>query len=160
MTAEIRARLLDAIRGGELPPGSPLPPERELCEQFGVARTSVREAIQGLVSAGHLVRRGNRPFVADQLPAIRFAGDDRAALVRQLFEVRRVIEPAMAGFAALRATDAQRGEIVELAHRTTRRLDELRETDRAFHSAIGRACGNPMLHEIHAKTLVALFGPG
>ncbi len=160
VSAEIRARLLEAIQRGDLAPGSPLPAERQLCEEFGVARTSVREAIQGLMTAGYLVRRGNRPIVADQLPDIHFGGDDRKELVRQLFEVRRVMEPAMAGFAAQRATDEQRAEIAELAARTTRQLEEFREIDRAFHSAIARACGNGMLHEVHAKALVALFGSG
>ena len=160
VSAEIRARLLEAIQRGDLAPGSPLPAERQLCEEFGVARTTVREAIQGLMTAGYLVRRGNRPVVADQLPDIRFDGDDRKELVRQLFEVRRVMEPAMAGFAAQRATDEQRAEIAELANRTTRQLEEFREIDRAFHSAIARACGNPMLLEVHAKALVALFGSG
>lgn len=160
VSAEIRARLLEAIQSGELAPGTPLPAERQLCEEFGVARTSVREAIQGLMTAGYLVRRGNRPVVAEQLPDIQFGGDDRKALVRQLFEVRRVIEPAMAEFAAMRATEDERAEIAELAKRTTRQLEEFREIDRAFHSAIARACGNPMLHEVHAKALVALFGSG
>jgi len=160
VSAEIRTRLMEAIQRGELAPGSPIPAERQLCEQFGVARTSVREAIQGLMTAGYLVRRGNRPVVADQLPGIQFDGDDRKALVRQLFEVRRVIEPAMAEFAAMRASEAERREISELANRTTRQLEEFRQIDRAFHSAIARACGNPMLHEVHAKALVALFGSG
>jgi GntR family transcriptional repressor for pyruvate dehydrogenase complex len=160
VSAEIRARLIEAIQDGELTPGSPLPSERQLCEDFGVARTSVREAIQGLLSAGYVIRRGNRPVVADRLPDINFGGDDRKALVRQLFEVRRVIEPKMAEFAALRASQDERAEIVRIAERSTRQLAEFREIDRAFHSAIARSCGNPMLHEVHAKALVALFGPG
>lgn len=160
VSAEIRTRLIEAIQSGELAPGSPLPAERQLCGQFGVARTSVREAIQGLMTGGYLVRRGNRSVVADQLPGIHFGGDDRKALVRQLFEVRRVIEPAMAEFAAVRATMDERAEIAELANRPTKDLAEFREVDRAFHSAIARACGNPMLHEVHAKALVSLFGSG
>jgi GntR family transcriptional repressor for pyruvate dehydrogenase complex len=160
VSAEIRGRLLDAIRRGELAPGTPLPAERLLCLEFGVGRTSVREAIQGLVTAGYLVRRGNRPVVADHLPEMKLAGDDRKALVHQLFEVRRVIEPAMAEFAAIRATDAQREEIAELAARNARVLDEFRAIDRAFHSALARACGNPVLHEVHAKALAALFASG
>jgi GntR family transcriptional repressor for pyruvate dehydrogenase complex len=160
VSGEIRTRLLDAIRTGALAPGAPLPAERLLCLEFGVARTSVREAIQGLMTAGYLVRRGNRPVVADQLPEISFAGDDRKALVRQLFEVRRVIEPAMAEFAALRATEDQRQELAELAARTPKELDEFRQIDRSFHSAIARACANPILHEVHAKALAALFSSG
>ena len=46
----------------------PIPSERDLAEQFRVARTSVREAIQGLLSLGVIERRGNRSFVVEHLP--------------------------------------------------------------------------------------------
>ena len=150
ISSEIRAQLLEAIRTGELQPGSPVPAERQLCEQFGVARTSVREAIQGLTASGYLERRGNRPVVAERMPEIRLTGDsttvdERKALVRQLFEVRRTIEPAMSELAARRATDEERADIAALAARSTGQLDEFRTIDRAFHTSISRACGNPLL---------------
>ena len=162
ISAEIRAQLLEAIRSGELQPGSPVPAERQLCEQFGVARTSVREAIQGLTASGFLERRGNRPVVAERLPEIRLTAesptlDERKALVRQLFEVRRTIEPTLTELAARRATDSERADIAELAARQPTQLDEFRAVDRAFHTAIARACGNPLLQEVYAKTLGALF---
>jgi GntR family transcriptional regulator, transcriptional repressor for pyruvate dehydrogenase complex len=160
VSAEIRKRLADAIHTGQLAPGTPLPSERALCTEFGVARTSVREAIQGLVIAGYLERRGNRSVVAEQLPDVNFTGDDRKTLVTQLFEVRQVIEPAIVELAAKRATDAERDEIAALAARGTKDLAEFREIDRHFHTALARACGNPMLHEVHAKALVRLFGSG
>ena len=160
VSAEIRLRLADAIHSGQLAPGTPLPPERVLCQEFGVARTSVREAIQGLVIAGYLERRGNRSVVAEHLPELNFAGDDRKALVTQLFEVRQVIEPAIVELATRRATDAERDEIAGLAARTTHDLAEFRDIDRRFHSALARACGNPLLNEVHAKALAALFGSG
>jgi GntR family transcriptional repressor for pyruvate dehydrogenase complex len=62
---EVRERLIEAIRNGELIAGTALPAERVLCEQFNVARTSVREAIQGLATAGFIERRGNRAFVVE-----------------------------------------------------------------------------------------------
>jgi GntR family transcriptional repressor for pyruvate dehydrogenase complex len=162
VSSEIRAQLLEAIRTGELQPGSPVPAERQLCEQFGVARTSVREAIQGLTASGYLERRGNRPVVAERLPEIRLKGDtatldERKLLVRQLFEVRRTIEPAMSELAARRATTEERSDIAELAARSTNQLDDFRTIDRAFHTAISRACGNPLLQEVYGKTLGALF---
>ena len=160
VSAGVRERLLDAVRTGQLLPGDAVPSERSLCEQFGVARTSVREAIQGLVSSGVLERRGNRTQVAELLPALRIESDDRKAMVRQLFEVRRVLEPQMAGFTALRASDAERSRIVELAGRSTKHLDEFRATDREFHAAIAQGCANPVLSELHAKALAALFGSG
>ncbi len=160
VSAEIRQRLADAIHTGQLAPGTPLPAERVLCQEFGVARTSVREAIQGLVIAGYLERRGNRSVVAEQLPEVNFAGDDRKALVTQLFEVRQVIEPAIVEFAAKRATETERDEIAALAATVTSDLEEFREIDRKFHAALARACGNPLLNEVHAKALARLFGSG
>ena len=165
ISSEIRAQLLEAIRTGELQPGSPVPAERQLCEQFGVARTAVREAIQGLTATGYLERRGNRPVFAARLPEIRLKGDtatldQRKALVRQLFEVRRTIEPTMSELAARRATAAERDDIAELAGRSTNQLDEFRTIDRGFHTAISRACGNPLLQEVYGKTLGALFDSG
>ena len=160
ISAEIRQQLADAIHSGQLAPGTPLPAERVLCQEFGVARTSVREAIQGLVIAGYLERRGNRSVVAEHLPDMNFTGDDRKALVKQLFEVRQVIEPAIVELATRRATDLERSQIAALAARVTSDLEEFREIDRRFHSALARACGNPLLHEVHAKALASLFGSG
>lgn len=162
LSGEIRAQLIDAIRRGELAPGSPLPAERTLCDTFGVARTSVREAIQGLIAAGFVVRRGNRPVVAERLPEVSFGGDGgldgRKLMVAPLFEVRRVLEPAIAEFAAIRADDFQRAEIQALAATDVSSLEEFRRVDRAFHGAISSACANPLLTEVYAKALAALFG--
>jgi GntR family transcriptional repressor for pyruvate dehydrogenase complex len=160
VSAEIRQRLADAIQSGQLAPGMPLPAERVLCEEFGVARTSVREAIQGLVIAGYIERRGNRSVVAEQLPDMNFTGDDRKALVSQLFEVRQVIEPVIAEFSARRATDTERQQIAALAALQPASLDEFRDIDRQFHALLARSCGNPLLHEVHAKALASLFGSG
>jgi GntR family transcriptional repressor for pyruvate dehydrogenase complex len=160
VSAEIRQRIADAIENGKFAPGEPLPAERVLCQEFGVARTSVREAIQGLVIAGYVERRGNRSVVAERLPDVNFTGDDRKALVTQLFEVRQVIEPAIVEMATRRATDDQRSEIASIAATTTRQLEEFRQLDHQFHSALARSCGNPLLHEVHTKALASLFGSG
>jgi GntR family transcriptional repressor for pyruvate dehydrogenase complex len=160
VSAEIRQRLVEAIRSGQLAPGSPLPAERVLCHEFGVARTSVREAIQGLVIGGYVERRGNRSVVAERLPEVTFDGDDRKTLVTQLFEVRQVIEPAIAELTARRASEEERAEIAAIAERDTRQLAEFRVLDQQFHAAVARACGNPLLNEVHAKALASLFGSG
>lgn len=156
VSAEVRQRLIDAIRSGALAPGQPLPAERVLCQEFGVARTSVREAIQGLVTAGYVERRGNRAVVADVPPTL----DSRKVTVRELFEVRRVIEPAMAALAATRASDDDRHELDGLAARDPSSLEDFRSIDRSFHAVIARACGNPMLADMYARTLSALFASG
>jgi GntR family transcriptional repressor for pyruvate dehydrogenase complex len=156
---EIRERLIASIDAGELMPGQVLPAERTLCSEFNVARTSVREAIQSLVSLGYLERRANRAYVVERLPEVDLSLDGRKTLVRHLFETRRVIEVQMAELATCRASDAQRRDILEVAQRfwPEMRLDEFRRLDREFHSAIARACGNPLLSEVYSKVLDALF---
>ena len=160
VSSEVRQRIADAIESGKFAPGEPLPAERVLCQEFGVARTSVREAIQGLVIAGYVERRGNRSVVAERLPDVNFTGDDRKALVTQLFEVRQVIEPAIAEMATRRATEEQRADIAAIAAVSTKQLEEFRELDHQFHAALARSCGNPLLHEVHSKALSSLFGSG
>lgn len=162
LSALIRDRLVDRIQRGELEPGARMPSERSLSEQFRVARTSVREAMQGLLSLGVIERRGNRSYVAEQLPEVRVAGgehDDRKEFVRQLFETRRALELPIIAMAAVRASDADRATIAELAKgfRVGMPLAEFRTLDRGFHSAIAKACGNPLLYEVYGKVLGRLF---
>jgi GntR family transcriptional repressor for pyruvate dehydrogenase complex len=159
---EIRARLIASIESGSLRPGQVLPAERTLCAEFNVARTSVREAIQSLVSLGYLERRGNRAYVVERLPEVVVEADGRKDKVRDLFETRRVIEVPMAELAACRATPEARAEIAELAVEFVpgMSLDEFRRLDREFHSAIARASGNELLSEVYGKVLDALFSSG
>jgi GntR family transcriptional repressor for pyruvate dehydrogenase complex len=156
---EIRARLIQSIDSGTLRPGQVLPAERTLCAEFNVARTSVREAIQSLVSLGYLERRGNRAYVVERLPEVVVAVDGRKDKVRDLFETRRVIELPMAELAACRATPAGRADIVAIAEHFSpgMSLDDFRRLDREFHSAIARASGNELLSEVYGKVLDALF---
>ena len=121
----------------------PLPSERTLCEDFGVARTSVREAIHGLISLGIFEKRGNRLYVAEQLPGLAIDGQDtRKRRVEELFEVRRLVEMPIARLAACRASAADRAEIKAVAARFSSQmpLSEFRSADRAFHWAVARAC--------------------
>ncbi len=160
LSAQIRDRLLERISSGALEPGAQVPSERSLSEQFGVARTSVREAMQGLLSLGFVVRRGNRSYVAEQLPDVSFdAVDDRKQFVEQLFETRRLLEVPMIELAAIRASDTERAEISQLADRFTAdmSLASFRELDREFHTALSTACGNPLLVEVYAKVMARLF---
>jgi GntR family transcriptional repressor for pyruvate dehydrogenase complex len=161
VSSEVRERLVRSIRDGQLLPGHQVPSERALCEQFEVARTSVREAIQGLVSLGVLERRGNRTFVAEALPGLAFDVDGagrRAQRVRELLEVRRALAGPIARLAATRATDDDRARISDLAARVHAGLrpESFRRLDQDVHRAVAEACGNATLAELHAKVLDAL----
>jgi GntR family transcriptional regulator, transcriptional repressor for pyruvate dehydrogenase complex len=160
VSEEVRDRLLRSIETGELDPGAQLPSERTLCDEFAVARTSVREAIQGLVSIGVVERRGNRTYVVEHLPALDLSSTDfRKDRVRELFEVRRLIELPMAELAAIRARPDQRTEMAVLARGFIEDmpLPEFRALDRLFHSSLARCCGNALLVELYGKVLDALF---
>jgi GntR family transcriptional repressor for pyruvate dehydrogenase complex len=156
----IRDALLESIRSGALVPGGRVPSERSLCEEFGVARTSVREAIQGLVSLGVITKRANRTYVAEQLPGTSLAGHaDRKRHLEELVEVRRIVEIPIARLAATRADADDRSEIRAIARRLTpdMSLADYRRTARAFHVAVARACGNETLAELYGKVLEAQF---
>ena len=160
LSAQIRDQLLHRILDGQLEPGARVPSERDLSDHFGVARTSVREAMQGLLSLGVIERKGNRVFVVERLPDVNFDHlDECTEVVRQLFETRRLLEVPIIGLAAERATDEQRAEICQLGERFSADMDlpQFRQLDQAFHSLIARACANPLLVEVYAKVMARLF---
>jgi GntR family transcriptional repressor for pyruvate dehydrogenase complex len=124
-----------------------------------VARTTVREAIQQLVSLGVVERRNSRLYVVEYLGVVSAPVDGLKREVRELFETRRVIEIAMTDLAARKSTDRQRSEIGDLANEFEPgiELSQFRDLDHRFHAAIAAACGNPLLAELYGRVLRALF---
>lgn len=160
VSSQIRGQLLRLITTGELAAGTRMPSERALSEQFGVARTSVREAMQGLVSIGVVERRGNRSYVGEHLPEIDINGlDERKGFVKELFETRRVLEPPIFALAAQRSDEATRRKVADLdaGFDATMEVEAFRQLDREFHTTIASACGNPLLIELYNKVLDRLF---
>ena len=105
---QIEARILE----GSLKAGDSLPPERQFAEEFGVSRSSLREAIQKLETRGLLMsRQGGGTYVTDSFnsgfvdPWIDAIGK-HPSLEPELFEFRSMIEAQAAAWAAQRATDA------------------------------------------------------
>ena len=155
VSERVRDDIHGRIASGELQPGSQLPAERALAEQFGVARTSIREAIQALIALGFIERRGNRSYVVEQVPGSELpAADGRRKAMRSLLEARRVLELVLFELAATRATARERSETLELArHPTPTNLGDWALSDRQFHSGIAAACGNPVLVEVYGRVL-------
>ena len=140
-----------------------MPSERELSDRFQVARTSVREALQGLLSMGVVERRGNRSYVAEHLPTVDVeSGANRKSFVAELFETRRVLEIPIFEMAAERIDEESRQHIADLARSFDQKLDiaEFRRLDREFHTTIAQHCGNPLLIELYGKVLDQLFRSG
>jgi GntR family transcriptional regulator, transcriptional repressor for pyruvate dehydrogenase complex len=100
-------RLGTAIRLGLLGPGDRLPPERELADQLGIARSTLRQALMSLTESGHLVAhrgRGGGTFVSEAPP---LAERSRVELSdghwRELLDYRIAVEVGAAVLAAERA---------------------------------------------------------
>jgi GntR family transcriptional regulator, transcriptional repressor for pyruvate dehydrogenase complex len=152
----------DRIAAGELAPGDRLPPEAELAALLGVSRNSLREAVRALIQANVLdVRRGDGTYVTSLEPQLLLSGlafvmdlmQDRTVL--ELFEVRRLLEPAATGVAASRITDDSIDELRKLleAMRRSTAAEELITLDVDFHRSIVEASGNQTL----VSLLEALF---
>jgi GntR family transcriptional repressor for pyruvate dehydrogenase complex len=157
---EIREALRQSIRTGLLVPGSRVPSERALCEEFEVGRTTIREALQGLLTMREIERRSQRYYVAERLPTVSLDDmDPRKDRVRELFEVRRLLENATVRRCVERASSAEIDAIAEVALTFTPNmpLAEFRKQDREFHWAIARASHNGMLLEVYGKVLETLF---
>lgn len=61
---QVKARILDTLYGGDLPANSKVPSERELVDELGVSRITVRQALKELVLEGHLQAQPGKGFYA------------------------------------------------------------------------------------------------
>jgi GntR family transcriptional regulator, transcriptional repressor for pyruvate dehydrogenase complex len=158
ITDDALARLRELILSGELEPGSQLPPEQELASQLGVSRGSMREAVRALTHARLVeVRRGLGTFVTGLEPALLLEGVRTAAQaardesIFEIFEIRRILEPAAAGLAASRITEAQLAELrahLDAMRQATRNPAEFMRHDEEFHDCIAHAAGNSWLRAL------------
>jgi GntR family transcriptional regulator, transcriptional repressor for pyruvate dehydrogenase complex len=110
----VAERVLEDVSRGLLKPGDGLPTERGLAERYGVGRSTIREALRMLESAGTIESVGSGAFVVARSgnPINRSLAQSLALLVstrdgdiRELFEVRKILEVETAGLAADRRTE-------------------------------------------------------
>lgn len=159
----------EAIVAGRYIAGASMPPEPILGEQLGVSRTVVREAVKSLIAKG-LVTTG--PKVGTRvLPEAHWnwfdpdviAWQAKAGLtpefLRDLMDLRRVVEPAAVRLAAQRATPEDIADIeiaFEGMKQAVKEGGDYVSYDLRFHQGLLRACRNRML--IHmSKVLGALL---
>jgi GntR family transcriptional repressor for pyruvate dehydrogenase complex len=154
-------KIIEKVKGliisKKLGPGDRLPTERDLAEQFGVSRASIREAISALVAMGLLKTfTGNGTYVNnylsdDVLKSLSLAVNLTNCTEKDVEEARKSIEPAIAELAALHATDEDKNQLqLHLVAMQTVLGDPIAftEEDLKFHLATARATHNPILFEI------------
>ena len=141
----IARQLSELIASGEFSPGQRLPAERELAEQLGVSRPSVREALIALEIEGKVeVRVGTGVFVARPRP-LPVAALNQGEGPFELLRARRVVEGETAALAAKEGTAVEIAEIRGAVEELRRGQTDGEKTDRAdrrFHVAIARATHN------------------
>ncbi|MEA4857785.1 MAG: FadR/GntR family transcriptional regulator [Solidesulfovibrio sp.] len=149
-------QIQEKISLGIFAPGTKIPTEPTLMAQLGVGRSTVREAIRVLVSAGLLeVRQGDGTYVLD-----RTSGHEpleyrlRRAKAEEIREVRRIIEVETARLAALNRTP---GDIEAMRECLDNKRAAMAAGDShgyvtadiAFHSAVAAASGNGLLADLY-----------
>ena len=154
LTDEAILKIKEMILAGDLKPGDRLPPEKELGEALGLSRSSLREAVKALEIIRVLdVRRGDGTYVTSLSPsllldALSFVVDvHQDDSVLELFEVRRILEPAAAVLATPRMTGADIAHLRELLAQVdgVPSVDELVANDIVFHRYISERSGNAYL---------------
>jgi GntR family transcriptional repressor for pyruvate dehydrogenase complex len=150
----VAQQLLDLIREGALGPGDRLPSESELKARFGVGRSTIREALNGLVLIGAIeVRHGQGAFVVNGATGIATGRLDeavRSSVTRELLEAREAMELSIARLAAERATDEDLTELrkllddaADLVARTGAAVEEAAR----FHLLLAEAAQNEIFGE-------------
>ncbi|MEW6526109.1 MAG: FadR/GntR family transcriptional regulator [Spirochaetota bacterium] len=151
LTRSIVDVLLANIKNATIPPGSKLPPERELMQKLGVGRSTLREAIQSLALMGILeVKPGEGTFVRtiakeDIIGPHIFVPLIDAESMANFFEARLLIEPHIAELAAKRRNAQDIASIEETLLKTKQSIERNEDVDHCagqFHLQIAKASQN------------------
>ena len=154
VASDIAVRLKKRISSGEWLESGRIPAERDLAGEFGVARNTVRRAVGLLEEDGMIVRHvGRGTFLAttDTNSLAGAVARMEGARPADIMEIRQLLEPAAAAFAA---TNASAGELsaAREAHRSaidSRDMPGFERWDAEFHQRIFACSRNDFLKEIH-----------
>ncbi len=157
LNLQVAREIAVKILSGELKEGSIIPGEIKLCEQFGVSRTALREAIKLLASKGmieskpkvgtRVCDKNNWNFLDVHLLEWMVGVDTTEDIYMQFLELRRAIEPQACALAAIRATKEQRIELTTTFEKMCEvaenfNAEDWTEIDTEFHRLIFISTGN------------------
>lgn len=154
LVSQIEDQIMLYIQQENIEIGTKLPNEYELAEQFGVGRSTIREAVKTLASKGVLeVRRGAGTYItnttridSDPLGLARF--HDKYQLAMELFDVRILLEPEIAAMASENATEEEKKEIIALCDEVEflyRSGKNHIPKDMEFHTCIAKCSKNRVI---------------
>lgn len=146
-------QIQNMVMTGALEKGDKLPSERELVEQLGVSRASIREAIRALEMIGLVEsRQGEGNFIGGDINSSFFEPLSVMFMLNggkseDVLELRRVIEVEAAALAAGKITEEEKEELVKLMNDLIEAEDEQEsaKADMALHYAIARMSGNYLI---------------
>src|SRR4051794_28436362 len=145
-------RLGTAIKLGLLPPGSRLPPERDLADELGISRSTLRQALTTLVQSGLLVAHRGRSggtFVVESPPLTVDSEPPDEQWMRAVLDYRVAIETGAATLAVERASEehlvALRELVETMAAEYKPPFDPYRLADIRFHIALAEAAQSSRL---------------
>ncbi|NVK26266.1 MAG: FadR family transcriptional regulator [Gammaproteobacteria bacterium] len=136
---DIVEKIESLIDSGQYPPGSRLPPERVLAEQFGVSRPTVREAIIALEVRGRVEVKTSSGVYVIEPPEETLNQIEVSAF--ELTQARALVEGEAAALAATTITDDEL-EKLELCLQAMEQGSNAEEADREFHNIISSATRN------------------
>ncbi len=151
---QISEQINKLIAEGLLKPGDRLPAERELAERFKVSRNSVRDALRTLEARGLVeIRQGDGTYIRETTAAELYqAMVDVLAMkkesIREIMQVRKIMEPGVAYYAAQNATPAGLKELETILKAQEAKAaigDPGVDEDSQFHYKIAQMTGNGFL---------------
>lgn len=159
---EALSKLRQLISGEQFQEGDKLPPERQLAEEYGISRRTLRNAFAILEAEGEIWRGvGQGTFIGRKTPRrIQDLADlGRSVQPLDIAEARAALEPVIARFAALRASSDDIQEMHRCASKgaAASDLDTHVLWDNRFHKAVAEAAHNQAL-QVTFDVLVGLWG--
>ncbi|MEE3493477.1 FadR/GntR family transcriptional regulator [Ruminococcus sp.] len=165
----VESQLKDYILTTPVNVGDKIPTEFELADMFGVGRSTIREAVKGLVTKGMLeVRRGSGTYVIstqtlDEDPLSLSRYSDKYKLALELLDVRLMLEPEIAALAALHSTEEEKVRLVtlcEAVEENIRKNENHLPNDVKFHEYIAKCSRNRVVETLIPiiSTAVITFG--
>lgn len=149
---KVAEQLRALIETDVIKPGERLPSERELAEQLGVSRPTVREAMIALELSGVIeIRSGSGIYAIGAKPELELALSDTGIGPFEILEIRLIIESEACALAAARITEEDLAKLektlIEMEEEE-KRPDASEKADQRFHEIIASSCQNSAIQSV------------